>query len=296
MISLIINPTAGNGRSKKVASAVIERLGKKNIPFQTLETEYPGHATQLAEQVAKQYQEGDYLLSIGGDGTFLETLQGALDSGLPIASIPAGTGNDFLKSLHVPSAPMDALEHILQAEPRMIDVGQLNEFVFANECGAGFDVAVLDYAEKAKKYFHGLIPYLWGVIRTIFSYRPTPLKITADGKMVFSGDCLVVSIANGQYIGGGIRISPTADPQSGDLELIVVQDCPRLRMIFRYLPGLLGGKILGFKDTVVHCRASAITVQPLAEGASFRVNVDGEIRDLSDCSFTVRSSILPVKM
>ena len=296
MVSLIINPTAGNGRSKKVANAVIEQLSKKNIPFQALETEDPGHATRLAQQVAKQYEEGDFLLSIGGDGTFLEMLQGALGSGIPIASIPAGTGNDFLKSLQVPSAPMDALEHILQAKPRMIDVGQLNEFVFANECGAGFDVAVLDYAEKAKKYFHGLIPYLWGVIRTIFSYHPTPLKITADGKTVFSGDCLVVSIANGQYIGGGIRISPTADPQSGDLELIVVQDCPRTRMICRYLPGLLGGKILGFKDTVVHCRASAITVQPLAEDASFRVNVDGEIRDLADCAFSIQPAVLPVKM
>ncbi len=296
MVSLIINPTAGNGRSKKVANAVIEQLSKKNIPFQALETEYPGHATQLAKQAAKQYKDGDFLLSIGGDGTFLEMLQGALGSGIPIASIPAGTGNDFLKSLQVPSAPMDALEHILQAEPRMIDVGQLNEFVFANECGTGFDVAVLDYAEKAKKYFHGLIPYLWGVIRTIFSYHPTPLKITADGKTVFSGDCLVVSIANGQYIGGGIQISPTADPQSGDLELIVVQDCPRMRMICRYLPGLLGGKILSFKDTVVHCRASAITVQPLAEGASFRVNVDGEIRDLADCAFSIQPAVLPVKM
>lgn len=295
MITLIINPAAGNGRSKKVAKGVVERLSEKNIPFRRLETEYHGHATILARQAAEQYAEGDFLLTIGGDGTFLEMLQGVLGSGMPIAAIPAGTGNDFLKSLKVPADPMEALEHILSTEPRMIDVGELNGALFANECGAGFDVAVLDYAESAKKVVHGLLPYLWGVIRAIFSYRPTPMEIEADGKIIFSGDCLVFSVANGQYIGGGIHISPEADPQSGKLEVIVVQDCPRMRMICRYLPGLLGGKILSFPDTVVHCRADTVTVRPLGE-AGFRVNVDGEIQNLPDCAFSVHPSALLIKM
>lgn len=295
MITLIVNPTAGNGRSKKIAISATERLNKKNIPYQIIETTAPGTATELARQAAASYQTGDYLLAVGGDGTFLEVVQGILGSGMPVAAIPAGTGNDFLKSLQVPKDPMEALEHVLAAKTRMIDVGEINQQVFANECGAGFDVSVLDYAEKAKKHFHGLLPYLWGVLRTLLSYRAIPMEIIADGKEVFNGDCLVFSVANGQYIGGGIHISPTADPQSGKLELIIIKACSRLRMM-SYLPGLLGGKILKFKDTVVHCRANQISVRPTGSLNGFRVNVDGEIRDLPYCEFTVRPSALPVHM
>jgi YegS/Rv2252/BmrU family lipid kinase len=295
MITLIVNPAAGNGRSKKIAISATERLNKKNIPYRIIETTAPGDATELARQTAASYQNGDYLLAVGGDGTFLEVVQGILGSGMPVAAIPAGTGNDFLKSLHVPGDPMEALEHVLKAEPRAIDVGEINQQVFANECGAGFDVSVLDYAEKAKKHFRGLLPYLWGVLRTLVSYRPIPMVIKADGKEVFNGDCLVFSVANGQYIGGGIHISPTADPQSGKLELIIIKACSRLRMM-SYLPGLLGGKILKFKDTVVHCRANRVSVHPTGSPKGFRVNVDGEIRDLPYCEFTVRPSALPVHM
>lgn len=295
MITLIFNPAAGNGRSKKVADVLRARLEELQIPFRIFETEEPGHATALARQAAEDYQEGDFLLTVGGDGTFLETLQGALDGPLPLAAVAAGTGNDFLKSLGVPSDPREALDHILSAPVRAIDIGALNDGLFANECGAGFDVAVLDYAEKAKKRFHGLIPYLWGVLCAIFRYRPIPMEIIADGETVFSGDCLVFSVANGQYIGGGIHISPTADLQSGKLELIVLQNCPKARMVFRYLPGLLGGKILTFPDTVVHCRADTVLARPLKD-PSFRVNVDGEIQTMSDCAFAIRPSALSVKM
>lgn len=295
MITLIVNPTAGSGRSKKIAFSVQEKLKEKDLPYRTWETDSPGAAEALARTAAKDYQEGDFLISVGGDGTFLEMLQGVLGSGMPVAALPAGTGNDFLKSLRVPADPLEALEHVLSTEPRSIDIGEINGKLFANECGAGFDVAVLDYAETAKKHFRGLIPYLWGVIRAILGYRSIPMEIKADGKEVFSGDCLVFSVANGQYIGGGIHISPQADPQSGKLELIVIKACSRLRMM-SYLPGLLGGKILQFKDTVVHCRADTVSVKPLGQHKSFRVNIDGEIRDLPHCKFAIRPSALPVHM
>lgn len=295
MITLIVNPTAGNGRSKKIAISAMEHLNNKNIPYRILETTAPFSATELARQAVAAYKEGDYLLSVGGDGTFLEVLQGVLGSSMPVAALPAGTGNDFLKSLKVPGDPIEALEHILNAELRMIDVGKINQKVFANECGAGFDVAVLDYAEKAKKHCRGLLPYLWGVLRALLSYRALPMEIKADGKEVFSGNCLVFSVANGQYIGGGIHISPTAELQSGKLELIVIKACSRLRML-SYLPGLLGGKILTFKDTVVHCRANTISVRPLGNQKGFRVNVDGEIRDLPYCEFAICPSALSIHM
>jgi YegS/Rv2252/BmrU family lipid kinase len=299
MITLLVNPTAGGGKAKNVANAAIARLKELNLPFRIWETHAPGEAEALAARAAKEYEhiphEKSFLLSVGGDGTFLEVVQGVLGSELPIASLPAGTGNDFLKSLKVPLDPKQALEHILNATVRRIDIGKINDLLFANECGAGFDVTVLDYANQYRKKIKSSVSYLLGVVRAIFSHRSAPMIIEADGNEVFRGECLVFSVANGKFIGGGIPISPNADIQSGKLELIIMKDCSRPRMC-SYLPGLLGGKILEFKDTVVQCRADTIKVRSMTKGQSLRVNIDGEIRDLADCNFSILPQALPIHM
>ncbi len=297
MVTLLVNPAAGNGRSKKVAISAANWLEEHNIPHCIRETAAPGEAQRIAKEIAADFsgEKQDLLLSIGGDGTFLEIVRGVLGSDLPIASLPAGTGNDFLKSLKVPSDPLAALEHIMQAPIRKIDAGLLNGEVFVNECGAGFDVMVLDYAEKAKKRVRGLLPYLWGVIRTIFAYRSSPMILSADGEELFRGDCLVFSVANGKYIGGGIPISPEADPASGKLQLLIVRACPRLRMV-GYLPGLMRGKIIKFKHTAVHCRADRVTVCPADPTKTLRVNVDGEISDMPACEFSILPAALSIHM
>ena len=299
MITLIVNPDAGNGRSKKVANCAAEILRAKNLPFRIWKAKEYGSAKALAEKAAAEYRkdakEPEFLIAVGGDGTFLEIVRGVLGSDIPVATLPAGTGNDFLKSLGVPLNPEEALEHILSSEVRKIDLGRINDKLFANECGAGFDVTVLDYANKVKKYVRGLTPYLWGVISAIFKHKNQKMSIVADGKEVYRGNCLVFSVANGKFIGGGIPISPTADPTSGKLELIVLSACSRLRMC-SYLPGLLGGKILKFKDTVVHLRANRVAVKPLNKGEKLRVNIDGEIRNMKECEFSIYPSILPIHM
>lgn len=300
MITLLVNPVAGGGKAKNVAKMAMERLKELNLPFRLWETHAPGEAKTLTEQAAKEYKAApdskELLLSIGGDGTFLEVVQGALGSDLPVASLPAGTGNDFLKSLKIPLNPKDALEHILNATVRRIDIGKVNDLLFANECGAGFDVTVLDYANKYREKLKGSISYLMGVVKAIFCHQSSPMVIEADGKPVFNGKCLVFSVANGKYIGGGLPISPEADVESGKLELIVLQDCPRPRMLFQYLPGLLGGKILKFKDTVVHRRVDAVKVRSPIPGERLRINIDGEIRDMEECEFTILPHSLPIHM
>lgn len=297
MITLLVNPAAGNGRSKKVVISVSNWLKEHNIPFCVQVTSAPGDAKKIARAVSSAYnaEEQDLLISIGGDGTFLEVVQGAVGGEMPVASIPAGTGNDFLKSLKIPTDPIAALEHIMNAPVRRIDVGKLNGELFVNECGAGFDVMVLDYAEKAKKRVRGLLPYLWGVLCTIAKYHSVPMVIEADGKEIFNEDCLVVSVANGKFIGGGIPISPEADPTNGKLQLLIMRSCSRLRMV-SYLPGLLNGKILKFKHTVTHQQVDTVTLRPADPTKSLRVNTDGEISNVDRCEFSILPAALPVKM
>ena len=119
MITLIVNPAAGSGRSKKIANSAAEVLRAKNLPFRIWKAKEFGTAKALAEKAAAEYsssaKEPEFIIAVGGDGTFLEVVRGVLGSGIPVATLPAGTGNDFLKSLGVPLDPEEALEHILAA-------------------------------------------------------------------------------------------------------------------------------------------------------------------------------------
>ncbi len=267
---VIINPTAGNHRAKKTAAQILTRLSELGVEHQAFYTEYPGHAEALARQSVEQGART--VLSIGGDGTAFEVARGLMNSKTFLGIIPAGTGNDFIKSLLLPDKPLAILDFILSHPARPVDVGIINGQIFINVCGVGFDVSVLDYSIKAKKYVRGMLPYLWGVIQTIIHYSSSDITLSIDGQQILSKELLICSIANGRFIGGGMPISPKSEIDDGFLDIVVIKNVTRTRMI-RYLPGLLSGKILSFKDTSSFCGKHVTVSSP----KPMRFNVDGEI-------------------
>ena len=96
MRMLIVNPIAGCGYALKVMEQVQSVLTARNLPFRVMRTEYPGYAAKLAREAVEMGCEAVYV--IGGDGTFSEAARGLAGSGIPIGLIPAGTGNDFVKT------------------------------------------------------------------------------------------------------------------------------------------------------------------------------------------------------
>ena len=190
-----------------------------------------------------------------------------------------------LKSLHLPKDPIKALDFLLSHDAAPVDTGTVNGEFFLNVCGTGFDVTVLDYAEKNKAKTRGLTPYFLGLLEAIFHYRPLRLTVTRDGKRE-TIDALICSVANGQYIGGGIPICPAADPTDGLIDLVLIKGIPRWRIPF-YLPGLMMSGALRFRITRHE------TVQKvLVEGNGLRVNIDGDIRSMEKAEFAVHPGSL----
>ena len=271
MIYAICNPTAGSGRAGKIASQVQSWLAAGGRACDILYTEYPGHATSLAAQARER--GADTVLASGGDGTNLEVARGLMGGGAAMGIIPAGTGNDFVKTLGIPSSPREALDFMLSHPPRKTDVGEVNGKLFLNVIGTGFDVSVLDYAAKAKKYCRGLLPYLYGVLKTLRHFRSIRLTYAADGGSEKTLDAFVVAVANGSRFGGGITIAPDATADDGKLDLVVVGNIERKHLLSR-LVGLLKGEILSFPETVF-ARVSSVSFSC----PGMRLNVDGEILD-----------------
>ena len=108
MYFFILNPCAGRGRSVKVMQRVIEILEKKRTDFKVINTEYPGHATLIAKDAIKNGYKS--IIAVGGDGTVMEVANGMIGAKATMGIIPAGTGNDFIKTVGIPNDPEIAAE------------------------------------------------------------------------------------------------------------------------------------------------------------------------------------------
>ncbi|MBE5802930.1 MAG: diacylglycerol kinase family lipid kinase [Clostridiales bacterium] len=279
MYTFIVNPAAGNGYALKTEKRIRDALRGMDIEYEILHTACPEDATHLAAEAAAKH-DCTCVIAVGGDGTAYEVACGLMNTGVPLGIIPAGTGNDFIKTVNIPKKPMQALKKILHGTPRPVDVGRLNQRMFLNVCGTGFDVQTLEYTLAAKKYVRGILPYLIGLIRAIFSYKPVHVSFTVDEETQ-ERDVLLCSVANGQFFGGGIPVCPDAKPDDGLLDMIIVETKPRWKIPF-YLPGLMMGRIDRFKITT-HKRCREMTV--ISKG--MKLNVDGEILTMDEARFEI---------
>lgn len=279
MLTLIVNPTAGSGYALKMERKLMDRLDEKGIIYKVEHTQRPGHGAEIAKATAA-CADCTGVIAVGGDGTCCEVACGLVGTEIPMGIIPTGTGNDFIKSVGIPKDPLAALEAIVSGHTKPIDIGRLNDRLFLNVCGTGFDVQTLEYTQAAKKYARGIFPYMIGLLRAIFSFRPVHVSFTVDGETQ-QRNVLLCSIANGKFLGGGIPICPDARTDDGMLDMVIVETKPRWKIPF-YLPGLLLGKIDSFKVTThQRCRKMSI-VSP-----KMRLNVDGEILQMDRADFEI---------
>ncbi len=269
MLTIIVNTAAGHGRALRVAKQVTAVLDGRSVPYTIQYTQAPGHATALARAAA---QDGvARLFCIGGDGTAFEVANGLAGTQVALGIIPGGTGNDFIRSLGLPKDPLAVLDVLLSADAKPVPVGHLNEHSFLNVCGAGFDVQVVLACNRAKKYARGMLPYLYGVLHTIFTYKPKTFSISLDGE---ERTCplLLVAIANGQYIGSGMHIAPMAQLDDELLDVIMIRPLPRWR-IPGLLPKFIDGSFVKLTHLVEHRRCRDVRIS----APGMQIQMDGEV-------------------
>ena len=275
----ILNPVAGNGYSLQAMKKVEGILNTLGAEYQIHETSFPGQATDIARSLSGN-PDISAVIAVGGDGTVTEVAAGLSGGSTPMGIIPAGTGNDFIKSVRIPKDPETAMRFMLDRPARPVDTGTLNDEFFLNVCGTGFDVTVLECADDKKKKYRGLTPYFLGLLQAIRIFDPVNLQISYDGIRA-DGEYLICSVANGRYIGGGIPICPDADPADEKLNLVMIRKLPRWKIPF-YLPGLMLSRALKFRITN-HQLAESVTIR----GKGLRFNIDGEIRRMDEACFII---------
>ncbi|MEG0289441.1 MAG: diacylglycerol kinase family lipid kinase [Carnobacterium sp.] len=265
---IIVNELAGSGNGKLICTTLVKLLTEKKLTFQLHKTQYAGHAIQLTTELAKKIVTASeinapLLMIVGGDGTLHEAVQGLGEEykDMPLAYIPAGSGNDFAKGLGISKKTHEALSQILQAtSPKKIDVLRYQEKILQqegyaiNNIGIGFDAATVKYTNQSStkvrlnKYKLGSFAYLASVATVLFKQKGFPIEVIADGKQQFFPKAFLVTVNNHPYFGGGIGISPKASPYDQQVDLIILQKSSVFKIIWLFLLMLNGGRHLQHKD------------------------------------------------
>ncbi len=285
-LHFIFNPVAGNGLSKKKFESMRALLDERGIAYTVAVSEYAGHARLLAGEAAQR--KPDCIVAVGGDGTVQEVAAAMIGSGIPLGVFPCGTGNDLVRALHIPSDPALALDVLLNGQVRSLDAGEVNGKLFFNVAGLGFDVDVLIYTERYKKRFRGLAAYLLGLLRALTGLALKHVCIRT-GEETIECDALVVEVGNGTHFGGGMHVTPLADPCDGLLDVCIIRDITKLTVL-RVLSRFVKGKHLDLPCTT-YFRATELTV---TSDPSSPLQLDGEIMNQTPARFRVLPSVLPV--
>jgi diacylglycerol kinase (ATP) len=231
-------------------------------------TSGPGMARELAAAAAGE--RFDRIAAVGGDGTLSEVGAGLVGTGVPLAVIPAGTGNDLCRALGIPRASAAAARLALTGAPRPLDLWQANGETFLLAAGIGLDAEVAYQANRGGR-LRGMPAYLVALVRALRSFRPVQLTITGDGSQ-FAGPVMLAALANASCYGGGIPIAPEARPDDGLLDVVVVGAMSTAALAIQF-PRLLRGTHLTH-PRVTSFRAAELRIDGPTET---RVSLDGEL-------------------
>ncbi len=217
-IVFIMNPISGTVSKSAIPSMIEKLLDKELFSYDIRETQYAGHATEIAHQAI---DEGvDIVCAIGGDGTVNEVGRALIGSQTALAIIPCGSGNGLARHLMLPMDAGKAIKIINMCEIHNLDYGIINEKPFFCTCGMGFDAFIsMKFAEAGKR---GLTTYLENVLKEGLKYEPETYEIEDEtGKKRYKA--FLISAANASQYGNNAYIAPQASMSDGKLDVIIME-------------------------------------------------------------------------
>jgi len=279
LVEIIVNPAAGRRSAASRVAEVTAAFEGANVR-RVVETRAAGDEDALAQRALEAGVVT--IVAVGGDGTCSGVARAVATSGkeCSVAVVPSGTGNDFAKTLgveHCTPAQIAAL--VERNEPTKIDVGRVDGRHFINSCGFGFVASVLE-ATKSVRILRGDAVYIYSAIRQLFTYRAMSVSLDSSGAP--DREVLMVTVSNGQFLGGAFRIAPGASVGDGKLDVGLFRDTGVAGRV-RIFASAFRGTHVGL-PSVETKRVAGMTLRfstpPMME-------VDGELRQALSSTVTV---------
>ncbi len=224
---LIVNPSSGR---KNIQASLHELVGKLVLKkvISTFEVFYTqGNHDAYKLLLTLQPHQFDLIISVGGDGTQSEVINGIIDGkcDIPLYILAAGTVNDLSRALKIPEKHDDVVDAIMQFNQTQMDVGKANDVYFANVIAGGSFTDIGFKVDKKKKALLGPFAYYLNAILDLPNQLATTmdLHIEVDGE-VLDEEAYLFLVTNSHLV-GGFLIASQADLCDGLLDLLIVKKC-----------------------------------------------------------------------
>ncbi len=220
-VTVIFNPVSGTTDPEERKKVISDTLASHGYTCQYLFTTEEEGANALAK---KALADGVDLIAVsGGDGTVMEVLSALVGKSIPVAVLPAGTGNLLSINLGIPTTVPDAVEVALSGKPYHLDLVKMDDDrYFAIMGGMGLDAQMIHDADRDAKRKFGPFAYFWAVAKNLRRHRAV-YQITLDDGKPTRHRAKTVIVANMGKITGGVDAMPTASPNDGVLDIGILK-------------------------------------------------------------------------
>ena len=267
MWAIAINPTAGHGRGIAVGEKVVSFFAARNLNYQV----FSGHSahelrTSLEQFLDSQTCEG--IISVGGDGLAHLILQVAVPRHIPFAPMPAGTGNDIVRTLGWSLDDIEShLDRVTTTAAAPIDLGNVDSEWFAAILSTGFDSVVNERANSLS-WPKGPQRYNVAIAMELPKFKALEYEITVDTHS-FTTKAMLIAVGNGRSYGGGMYVCPQAQMHDGLFDVMILEPVSKIEFL-KVFPKVYSG------SHITHPQVKILRTKRLTLVANAIAYADGE--------------------
>ena len=237
---ILFNPTSGGGKGKRYALEVERFLIERDISFRVISgVDYQDAKDRFEESLKSNQGVISGVIVVGGDGMVHLAIQALATTSIPMALIPAGTGNDFARALGLKiKEPLKVLEHAFTNKPRAVDLGRVNNRYFADILSTGFDSVVNERA-NALTFVKGRMKYNIAIALVLSTFRPKNYSFRIDA-VDFTSRAMLIAVSNGSSYGGGMKVTPDAQTDDGLFDIMILGPVSKMEFL-KVFPKVFSG-------------------------------------------------------
>ena len=279
MWALVINPVSGQGKGTTVGTYVAGWLTQRKITYTIITGNSAIALTDHLASFIDKNPQCEGVIAIGGDGLLHLILQRVVSSQIPFAIIPAGTGNDFVRTLGWDLENFDAqLEAITSTQPTSIDLGLVDGEWFGAILSTGFDSIVNERA-NTMNWPKGPMKYNAAIAIELPRFKPRHYESTLDDRTI-STEAMLIAVSNGRSYGGGMLVCPNASITDGVFDVMVLHPISKYEFIKVFPRVFAGTHITHPAVEIVRSRSVRIESKAVAYADGERI---GQLPVVAEC-------------
>ena len=233
---IIANPVAGRGQGTKAANELKQGLRSIGVAADVF---FTGKSGDAFAHLRSLEGEIDLVVSVGGDGTLREVIDGLVDPSTPVGVLPLGTANVLAKELGLPRDVHHSLDILKRKRVISIDVAIVNGRLSVLMTGIGIDAMAVREVERRRTGPITKWSYVSATLRALSGYRAPRLRVKLDG-VALPEEVGFVLVSNTVHYGGVLRLAADARMDDGLLEVYLFPTGRLLELAAAFLRGLVG--------------------------------------------------------